>query len=77
MNPPAPAALAFLKSSLGPRMNLARPVAAAKHAMDAVGAGRCPAAPIDNRCAGYQPAPHCKARETIVKIVAGREEFEA
>jgi hypothetical protein len=57
-------------------MNLARPVAATKHAMDAVGAGRCPAAPIDNRCAGYQPAPQCKARDTVGKIVAGREEFE-
>src|ERR1035438_6880687 len=41
-------------------MNLARPVAATKHAMDAVGAGRCPAAPIDNRCAGYQPAPQSR-----------------
>jgi hypothetical protein len=45
--------------------------------MDAVGAGRCPAAPIVNRCAGYQPAPQCKARETVVKIVAAGEEFEA
>jgi hypothetical protein len=58
-----------------PQMNLARPVAATKRAMDEVGAGRCPAAPIDNRCAGYQPAPQCEEFEAYEMQINADEVF--